>query len=56
MIITKTVRLPKFEGMDPVRKLWERSTSVIEGMVEISQGIIPVSELRLRLKLMSFSQ
>jgi hypothetical protein len=30
------VRLPKFEGIDPVRKLWERSTSVIEGIVEIS--------------------
>ena len=54
--VSKVLQFSKFEGVVPERKLWERSRSVIEGRAEISQGIMPVSELRLKFKLRSLSQ
>uniref|UniRef100_A0A7C9AYG4 Uncharacterized protein n=1 Tax=Opuntia streptacantha TaxID=393608 RepID=A0A7C9AYG4_OPUST len=42
--------------MLPVRLLYERSTTLIEGRVEISQGIIPVNKFCLKFRLISFTQ
>uniref|UniRef100_A0A2P2KUQ8 Uncharacterized protein n=1 Tax=Rhizophora mucronata TaxID=61149 RepID=A0A2P2KUQ8_RHIMU len=48
--LSRVLQFSKLEGIAPVRKLWERSTAVIADSVEISGGIMPVSELRLKFK------
>lgn len=53
---SRVEQLLKLEGMIPVREFSERSTSVIEGSVEISQGIVPVREFLLRFNRSNFSQ
>jgi len=39
---SRLMQLLKVEGIGPVRMFCERSSSEIEGMVEISSGMVPV--------------